>query len=300
MKRILAAAVAMSAALTIGGIAPANAQVLPNAGFFPRSGQTLYGLTTTNRIVTFSTGFSALATNDVPVTGLSAGEQLIGIDRRPRTGVIYGVGKLGTAGRLYTVDPTTGVATFVADLVGAPTATAPRGGPIVLSGTEFGFDFNPVPDALRITSDTGQNLRVIPGDRTPATGPALRAGDTFTDGVLNADVTPATGVTAAAYTNNLPMPTSTTLFDLDTRRDLLVRQDPPNAGTLVTVGSLRFPVGTVAGFDIVTAGGIDTAYAAINLGVAPFTFLAQIDLSTGQATVLSVAAFPHTLRGLAA
>jgi len=300
MKRILAAAVALSAALTVGGIAPANAQVFPNAGFFPSGGQTLYGLTTTNRIVTFSTGFSALATNDVAVTGLSAGEQLIGIDRRPRTGVIYGVGKLGTAGRLYTVNPTTGVASFVANLVGAPTATAQRGAPIALSGTEFGFDFNPVPDALRITSDTGQNLRVIPSDRTPATGPALRAGDTFTDGVLNADANPATGVTAAAYTNNVPAATATTLFDVDTRRDLLVRQDPSNAGTLATVGGLRFPAGTVAGFDIVTAGGVDTAYAAINLGIAPFTFLAQIDLGTGQATVVSVAAFPHTLRGLAA
>ncbi len=300
MKRILAAAVGVSAALAIGGIAPASAQTSPNAGSFPSSGQTLYGLTTTNRIVTFSTGFSALATNDVPVSGLSAGEQLIGIDRRPRTGVMYGVGKLGTAARLYTVNPTTGVATFVANLVGAPTATAPRGAPIALSGTEFGFDFNPVPDALRITSDTGQNLRVIPSDRAPVGAPALLAGDTFTDGTLNADITPATGVTASAYTNNVSMPTSTVLYDLDTRRDLLVRQDPPNVGTLVTVGSLRFPVGSVAGFDIVTAGGTDTAYAAFNLGIVPFTFLARVDLSTGQATVLSVAAFPSTLRGLAA
>jgi len=56
----------------------------------------------------------------------------------------------------------------------------------------------------------------------------------------------------------------------------------------------------VAGFDIVTAGGTDTAYAAFNLGIVPFTFLARVDLSTGQATVLSVAAFPSTLRGLAA
>ena len=294
MKRALAAAVALSAALTIGAIAPAQ------AAFLPSGGQTLYGLTTTNRIVTFTTGFSVLATNDVAVSGLGAGEQLIGIDRRPKTGDLYGVGKAGTAGRLYTINPATGVATFVAGLVAAPTTAAPRGGPVVLSGTEFGFDFNPVPDALRITSDTGQNLRVIPSDRTPATGPALRAGDTFTDGVLNADANPATGVTAAAYTNNVPAATATTLFDVDTRRDLLVRQDPSNAGTLATVGGLRFPAGTVAGFDIVTAGGVDTAYAAINLGIAPFTFLAQIDLGTGQATVVSVAAFPHTLRGLAA
>lgn len=293
MKRTLAAAIALSAALAVGGVAPAHA-VLPSGG------QTLYGLTTTNRIVTFTTGFSVLATNDVAVTGLGAGEQLIGIDRRPRTGVLYGVGKSGSAGRLYTINPATGAATFVAGLVGAPTATSPRGGPIALSGTEFGFDFNPMADALRITSDTGQDLRVIPSDRAPATGPALVTGDTFTDGVLNADVTPATGVTAAAYTNNVAAPPSTVLFDLDTRRDLLVRQNPPNAGTLVTVGSLRFPAGSVAGFDIVTANGTDTAYAALTLDVTPFTFLARIDLASGQATVTGIAAFPNSLRGLAA
>ena len=295
MKRTLAAAVAVAAALAVGGISPANA-----TNVLPVRGTTLYGLTTTNRIVTFSTGFSVLATNDVAVSGLGAGEQLIGIDRRPKTGALYGVGKAGSAARLYTINPSSGAAAFVAGLVAAPTASSGRGGPIALSGTEFGFDFNPVADALRITSDTGQNLRVIPSDRTPAGAPALVTGDTFTDGTLNADVTPATGVIAAAYTNNVASPTSTVLYDLDTRRDLLVRQDPPNAGTLVTVGSLRFPTATVAGFDIVTAGGVNTAYAALSVGGAPFTFLARIDLATGQATVTSVAAYPYSLRGLAA
>lgn len=295
LKRSLAAAAAFSAALAIGGTAPAHAQ-----NFFPASGQTLYGLTTTNRIVTFTTGFPVLASNDVPVSGLAAGEQLIGIDRRPKTGVLYGVGKAGSAGKLYTINPTSGAASFVANLVGAPTGNSARGGPIALTGTEFGFDFNPVADALRITSDTGQNLRVIPSDRMPASGPALLTGDTFTDGTLNADVSPATGVTAAAYTNNVAAPTSTVLYDLDTRRDLLVKQDPPNAGTLMTVGSLRFPAGSVAGFDIVTAGGTDTAYAALSLAGSPFTLLARVDLGTGQATVTGLAAFPNSLRGLAA
>ena len=264
------------------------------------SGTTLYGLTTTNRIVTVNTAFPVLATNDVAVSGLAAGEQLIGIDRRPKTGVIYGVGKLGTAGRLYTVDPATGAATFVATLVAAPTATSGRGGPIALTGTEFGFDFNPMADALRIVSDTGQNLRVIPSDRMPASGPALLTGDTFTDGALNADATPATGVSAAAYTNNVAGATSTVLYDIDTRRDVLVTADPPNAGTLVTVGSLRFPAGSVAGFDIVTTGGVDAGVAALTVAGSPFTFLADVNLTTGQARITGVAAFPQTLRGLTA
>lgn len=102
-------------------------------------------LTTSNRIVTFSTGFSVLATRNVAVTGLAGGEQLIGIDRRPRTGDVYGVGKLGSAGSLHTINPSTGAATFVAALVGAPTAASPRGGPVALSGTEFGSTSTPWP-----------------------------------------------------------------------------------------------------------------------------------------------------------
>ena len=289
----LAAAAVTVAAVTQVSALPAGAQT-------GGSGQTLYGLTTGNRIVTFSTGFSALASNDVAVTGLSPGETLIGIDRRPKTGALYGVGKLGSAGRLYTVDPLTGAATFVAALVTAPTVPGGPRTPIVLSGSEFGFDFNPAADALRIVSDTGQNLRVIPSDRMPA-AIALVTGDTFTDGTLNVAGTTAAGVTGAAYTNNDNDPaTATTLYDLDTRRDLLVKQDPPNSGTLVTVGPLRFPTGRIAGFDIVSAGGVDTAYAALTLDGFDFTFLARVDLTTGAAQVRSVAAFPRTLRGLAA
>ena len=291
-RHLMTAAAASAVALSLALPASAASARQP--------GTNLYGLTATNRIVTVNTAFPVFATNNVAVSGLAAGEQLIGIDRRPKTGVVYGVGKLGTAGRLYTVDPATGAATFVAILVAAPTATSGRGGPIALSGSEFGFDFNPMADALRIVSDTGQNLRVIPSDRTPATGPALLTGDTFTDGALNADATPATGVSAAAYTNNVAGATSTVLYDIDTRRDVLVTQAPPNAGTLVTVGSLRFPAGSVAGFDIVTTGGVDAGVAALTIPGSPFTFLADVNLTTGQAKITGVAAFPQTLRGLTA
>ena len=295
MRHLRRALVVLLAAASVTSLAalPAGAQ----AG---GSGQTLYGLTTGNRIVTFTTGFAALASNDVAVTGLSAGESLIGIDRRPKTGAIYGVGKLGSAGNLYTVDPATGAASLVAPLVTAPTVPGGPRTPIALSGTEFGFDFNPAADALRIVSDTGQNLRVIPSDRMPA-AIALLTGDTFTDGTLNVGGTTATGVSGAAYTNNDNDPaTGTTLYDLDTRRDLLVKQDPPNSGALVGVGSLRFPAGGISGFDIVSAGGVDTAYAALTLDGFPYTFLARVDLATGAAQVSSLAAFPRTLRGLAA
>lgn len=291
MKRTVKTVLAASAV--------AASLVLPASGVSAQTSRpTLYGLTTTNRIVTVSPGSSTFATNDVAVTNLAAGEQLIGIDRRPIGGLIHAVAKAANGtGRLLTVDTTTGVSTNVAALVTAPLVAGDPRTPIVLSGTEFGFDFNPQADALRIVSDTGQNLRVIPSTRGAI---PLLAGDTFTDTPLNVDGNPATGVIAAAYTNNVPMAPSTLLFDIDTRRDVLVKQTPPNDGTLMTVGSLRFPLGSVAGFDIVTTNGVDAGYAALTIAGRPFTYLADIDLLTGRARITGIAAYPQTLKGITA
>ena len=83
------------------------------------------------------------------------------------------------------------------------------------------------PTALRIVSDTGQNLRqpfarpeCVPPDgrQTPRSRTLPRRG-----------CRPAPGVTGAAYTNNdLSDPaTATTLFDLDTTMDQVAVQSPP-------------------------------------------------------------------------
>jgi Domain of unknown function (DUF4394) len=49
--------------------------------------------------------------------------------------------------------------------------------------------------------------------------------------------TPATGITAVAYTNNdLDPNTGTTLFDVDTTLNQVAIQSPPNNGSLVAVG----------------------------------------------------------------
>ena len=63
-----------------------------------------------------------------------------------------------------------------------------------LYGTNFGVDFNPAADRLRIVSDTGQNLRhdLNPGGAHGGRRPPEHA----------AHAAPTTGITAAAYTNN--------------------------------------------------------------------------------------------------
>ena len=102
---------------------------------------------------------------------------------------------------------------------------------VALAGTHFGVDFNPAADRLRVISDTGQNLRHNP----------VAGGATLVDGTLAyTPGTPATGLTAAAYTNNdLNAATGTTLVDLDTTKNQAAQQVPANDGTLLLAGPAR-------------------------------------------------------------
>src|SRR5437867_1728286 len=81
-----------------------------------------------------------------------------------------------------------------------------------------------------------------------------------------------------AYTNNVAWAERTEMFDLDSGHDLLLKQDPPNDGTLLTVGSVGVHVPPHAGFEIVTDG------SGRNRGFAAFaSTLYEIDLATGAA-----------------
>src|SRR6186713_1398487 len=81
----------------------------------------LIGLDSTNHLLAFDSAAAGTVTT-IPVTGLGAGETLIGIDHRPATGALYGLTiDAGNTGRLYVINATTGVATFSASLVADPT-----------------------------------------------------------------------------------------------------------------------------------------------------------------------------------
>jgi hypothetical protein len=299
IQRIVAATIV---ALTLAGAAAtaSASTATPDAGNSPsaQAGQTdrsdrsrgdrvtVYGLTTTGRIVTFSLDRPDRAHRTVSVRGLARGETLVGIDRRPLDNQLYGLARSNKGARLYTIDPSTGRARALASLVTAPTATSANRTPVRLDGYDFGVDFNPAADAFRIVSDTGQNLRVIPSARTAPDGTALLPGDTFVDGALTRDGAPAMGVTGAAYTNNDNDPaTATTLYDIDSWRDELVVQNPPNAGTLVTPLPLERRTLPLVGFDIrTTPGQGDLAVASLTKGWGMWTTssLFVVDLTTGE------------------
>ena len=189
----------------------------------------------------------------------------MGIDFRPANGALYA---LGSSSRIYTLNTSNGAATAIGTM---PFTT-------LLSGTYFGFDFNPTVDRIRIISNTGQNLRA-----NPATG-AIAA----TDMPLNPG-TPS--VSAAAYINNFAGAMTTTLYDVDHMTDQLYTQVPPNNGTLVPVGSLNVNVDDVNGFDIGSTSG--NAMGIFSSGSQ--TKLYWINLSSGNAT--SIGSFPEKVRG---
>ena len=201
------------------------------------------------------------------VTGLGAGESIIGLDFRPANGGLYALTKdAAAAGRLYRIERTSGVATLV-----APLAPIDVSDPYTaLSGTKFGINFNPIADRLRVVSDVGMNIRVNPGTAGVLTDNAINPG-------------PA-NIVGVAYINSYAGAASTTLYDIDSSNDSLLLQNPPNNGTVTTVGALGVDTTGIAGFDIVTLGSNNFAYATFTVGGT--VGLYSINLATGAATSL--------------
>ncbi len=263
-----ATALAATVALVLGVLAP-----LVGAG--PAGAATgideVIGLTRTNALVRFTVADPGTILSTTPVTGLQAGENLLGIDFRPATGQLVA---LGSTSRLYSVSTVNGAATAIGT---APFVPA-------LSGTAFGFDVNPTVDRVRVTSNTGQNLRLNPNTGTVA----------FTDTALN----PGTpNVNAAAYTNNVSGATTTALFVIDSTTDKLQVQNPPNAGTLTDVGSLGVDTGDEVSFDISAKDG--AAYAAITPTSGASTQFRTVNLTTGATTNVGAVGGGQALKGLA-
>ncbi len=233
-----------------------------------------YGLADDGRLHAFKPATPNTIDASVAVTGLTSGETLLGIDFRPKDGLLYGI----TSGaRIVTIDPATGAATVKATLAAdAADATAPYA---AIAGTAFAVDFNPVADRLRVIGDSGQNLRIN-----------VDTGATTTDGAINR--TGATAfVSAAAYTNSYAGTTATTLYDIDNTSASLALQNPPNDGTLALVGPLGVMVMGDAGMDI--AGGANgLVLAALRTSAGGPSSLYRVDLATGAATMVNGAANP--------
>lgn len=226
--------------------------------------ETLYGLTTDNRLLTFDTAAPSQGTA-IALSGLASSEKLLGLDARPISGQLYTLSNLGN---LYTLDASTGAATFVTAL------KAP------INGSLLGFDFNPNADvsgaaSLRVLTAGGDNyaVNVNPGANLGAV--TKQTNVSSTSGALK--------LTGAAYSNNDTNPgTPTVLYAIDTVSSSLFATSAPAGGVYTRVGSLGADTLNVFGFDIGASG---MAYAGLT-GEDSYSSLYTINVQTGAASLI--------------
>ena len=269
----------------VGPIGPANTVVTDIAFAIDRpttlpavTGQLAYALAGTN-LLTFDTSNPGLIRTATGITGVAAAQTLVGLDIRPATNTLYAVGYNATAQnyQLYTLNAQSGVATAVN---AAPIA-------LPLGTSKVGFDFNPTVDRIRVTAGNRANFRLNPVDGTIA---ATDLQLTYATGDPNAAATPNIG--ASAYTNSVAGSTAATtvLFNYDLGLNVLTTQNPPNNGTLNTVGTTGITVNAMApsvDLDIYSAAaGTNTAYLVANTGTSANTSLYTVNLATGAATLV--------------
>lgn len=240
------------------------------------AGRAIYGIDASNMLIVFASGRPDLVSRRVAVSGLAAGEQILGIDFRPVDNRLYA---LSSTSRVLTLDTLSGAATSVGPAF-APT----------LTGSSYGFDFNPVADRIRVHSDSSQNLRLV-----PTTGATGVVDGRLTYALLDPGMGMQPGIAGTAYTNSVAGATSTTLYAIDATRDVLVTLADPNSGSIATVGALGVNTTGDVGFDI---AGAD-AFATLTGNGTTFSTLYRINLANGQATVIGNVGGGARLRGIA-
>jgi len=229
-----------------------------------------YAVTTARRLISFNLDTRELR-SAVTISGLQAQETILAIDVRPGGATPRQLLALGSSGRLYAIDRASGAATLKTTLTDDPADAGSFSLP--LPAGQYGIDFNPLVDRLRIVSERGDNWRVN-----------ADTGATLIDGALKVDAAPISGVSGAAYTHNFATACRTQLFYIDTARDRLLTTASPNTGDATVVGALGVDAEAVNGFDILTA--IDdtrqTGFALLTVGGSARLY--EIALDSGAAS----------------
>lgn len=251
--------VAIGAAAVSGLAASAAAQL------------TAYGVTAANRLVSFNPATPGSLTGDVAITGLGAGEFVLGIDARPASATAELV-VITSANRMFSLG-TNGVATPIG------TGFTPA-----LATDKLGIDFNPSVDRIRVVHSDGSNRRLNPLNGTNA---ANDTSLTYNDGSGLVPRAVGTAYNSFLFGSGAPVG-SIRQFIVDSARDILgevgsqAGGNPSfNGGIVTPIGALGIDLSDDAGFDIF--GPTQTAYiSSLNAnGVATFYAL---DLGTGGAT----------------
>ena len=230
----------------------------------PLGPATFYSVDFMNQLVAFSPDDLSKTAAKVAITGLEKDEKIVAVEVRASDKSLWAV---GNTSRMYTIDPTTGVATsqsksqFFA----------------LLNGSLFDLDYDAASDQFRLVSDQGQNAQISPqfGSIVAPVGKKL----TYAAGDVNEPKSPQ--VSGIAFAKN------GSLYGIDPVLDVLtLHTDVPN-GVVTTIGSLGEDFGDSVGFDIIDVdGGKQTAYLVARPPGALASSLYTVDLSTGKASLV--------------
>ena len=247
------------------------------------TGLTDFRSTAPNNLV----NFAAATPNTVvmkAITGLTAGDTVVGIDVRPSNGTMYAFARADAGGAptgpasIYVINPDTGAAT----------------GRVLVSGVTFdvstsvSVDFNPAADRMRVVTFLGQSVSV---DVTTGVG------------TVNGAIAGTGFAAAVAYTNSAvstTAPASTVLYRIDNQGapDDLTTVTPGTGAIATTVGPIGLDLVEVQAFDIGGATN-QNALAALRTTATGAHSLYRINLTTGKATLFNASAALSLIGGTA-
>jgi hypothetical protein len=202
-----------------------------------------------NDIVGFDSSSPGTIQFDHPITGLSGGESIRGIDFW--NGTLYA---LGSGGNLYNLNFTTGQATLIGSGLG-----------VVLNGASYGVENDTT--GFHIVSELGQNLNANRTTGAATVGPAVSPSGTF--------------LSALAFRRS-----TGTMFGIDSSANSFGTFNPAT-GAYSTIGLLGFDVARNNGFDISDSSGV--AYLASGASSSDVQAnLYTINLTTGLASLVGL------------
>lgn len=260
----------------------------------------VFAVTSGNRLLHFNAGQPARLLSAIPLSGLRTGEEILGIDFRKGTARLYALGRTGSEARLLTIDTASGKVAAV--------GTRPLFTPLI--GSEFGFDFDPASDRIRVVSDKGQNLRLNPDtgaviDTQPAS-PGLELDSELAYEKKDAQAARRPWIAATAHAPMRKNDRVATTYAIDAMTGTLVLQGsragekplvPADTGRLRTIGALGLDSAERVGFDIAEQTG--AAFVAVTRPGGSRSTFHLLDLSTGKAAFIGTIGGGEAVRGIA-
>jgi hypothetical protein len=236
----------------------------------------IYAVDQYNNLFNFYSDMPQFLITQYPITGLQLNEEIRGLDYY--NGILYG---LGSAHRLYTINPIDGSATVVGGTFSP-----------ILNGASFGFDNGPT--GVRALSNLGQNLlinRTTGAVMTSGPGASYGAGDPFFGFPPRADALAYDDATGIWYAG-------------DTLQNTLATFNP-TTGVLSTIGAMGIDPSTRNGFDIspftdILYMGTPAASSdpqanlyIINKATGMATLVGQIDVPMANTLIRSLTVVPE-------